>query len=150
MTVLLLDASVWLASDDPKDRYHASASALVSRGPAERALAALDLTLFEVANVAICSWRSPERAYGLVELVEVAVADNLERVVGETVCATVSDAYEHGLSSYDAAYVTVARRRGWTLVSCDHRDLVEAGHAVTPDEVVAEGRRVGATTLGSG
>jgi predicted nucleic acid-binding protein len=56
---------------------------------------------------------------------------------GETVCATVADADEHGLSSYDAAYVTVARRRGWTLVSCDHRDLVGPGHAVTPDDVLA-------------
>jgi predicted nucleic acid-binding protein len=133
--VLLLDSSVWLAARDPDDRYHHSASELVAIGPDERELAALDLTLFEVGNVAIRSWRSLRRARELTELVEMAAAGNLER--GETVCATVADADEHGLSSYDAAYVTVARRRGWTLVSCDHRDLVGPGHAVTPDDVLA-------------
>lgn len=134
--VLLLDASVWLASNDEGDPFHESSSELVAIGPDERELAALDLTLFEVGNVAIRSWRSLRRARELTELVEVAAAGNLERVDGETVCATVSDADEHRLSSYDAAYVTVARRRGWTLVSCDQRDLVRPGHAVTPDDVV--------------
>jgi predicted nucleic acid-binding protein len=40
---------------------------------------------------------------------------------------------EHGLSSYDAAYVAAARRYGWQLVSLDVRDLVSRGLAVTPD-----------------
>lgn len=137
MSVLLLDSSVWLAARDPDDRHHKASAELVALGPDERELAALDLTLFEVGNVAIRSWRSLIRAREVTELVEIAAAGNLERVDGETVCATVSDADVHGLSSYDAAYVTVALRRGWTLVSCDHRDLVRPGHAVTPDDVIA-------------
>ena len=136
MSVLLLDSSVWLAANDERDRYHASASEIVALGEDEPQLAALDLTLFEVGNVAIRRWRSLSRAREVTELVEIAAAGNLERVDGETVCATIADADMHGLSSYDAAYVTVARRRGWTLVSCDHRDLVRPGHAVTPDDVV--------------
>ena len=40
----------------------------------------------------------------------------------------------HGLSAYDAAYVAGAARVGATLVSCDVRDLVEPGHAITPQQ----------------
>jgi predicted nucleic acid-binding protein len=47
--------------------------------------------------------------------------------------STVDLAIEHGLTAYDAAYVAAARRRGWTLVSCDVADLVSKGLAVTPD-----------------
>ncbi|MDW5592853.1 PIN domain-containing protein [Conexibacter stalactiti] len=133
--VLLLDSGVWLAAHDPDDRFHTAAQDLVSFGPDQRDLAALDLTLFEVANVAIRRWRSVERARRVTELVEIAVADRLERVDGETLWATVDDADDYGLSAYDAAYVTIARRRGWLRISCDHRDLVQPGHAVSPEQV---------------
>jgi predicted nucleic acid-binding protein len=43
---------------------------------------------------------------------------------------------EHGLTGYDAAYVAVARRYDWQLVSTDVRDLVSKGLAVTPDAAV--------------
>jgi predicted nucleic acid-binding protein len=46
---------------------------------------------------------------------------------------TVEIAAEHGLTAYDAAYVTVARRHDWTLVSTDIADLVSKGLAVAPD-----------------
>ena len=45
-------------------------------------------------------------------------------------------AVEHGLTSYDAAYVAVARRHDWTLVSTDIKDLVSKGLAITPDAAV--------------
>ena len=38
----------------------------------------------------------------------------------------------HGLTAYDAAYVAVAERNGWTLVSTDIADLVSKGLAVAP------------------
>ena len=41
---------------------------------------------------------------------------------------------EHGLTAYDAAYVAVARRYGWTLVSTDIKDLVSRGLALAPDD----------------
>jgi predicted nucleic acid-binding protein len=44
---------------------------------------------------------------------------------------------EHGLTAYDATYVAVARRYGWTLVSTDIKDLVSRELALTPDEAVA-------------
>jgi predicted nucleic acid-binding protein len=50
--------------------------------------------------------------------------------------ATVEIAFEYRLSSYDAAYVAVARRHDWTLVSTDIRDLVSQGLAITPDAAV--------------
>lgn len=139
MSVLLIDASVWLAALDPKDRNHDAARGLVAIGPGERDMAALDLTVFEVANVALKRWRSPSDARRLVELVEIAAASNLVRVDGELADYTIRMADEHGLTAYDAAYVAVTRRFGWTLVSLDYADLVEPGHAVAPDAVAAVG-----------
>lgn len=135
MSVLLLDSSIWLAAFDPDDKFRDSAARLIAPGDGERQLRALDLTVFEVANVALKKWRSPADARRLAELVEISCASDLERVDGETASYTVDVAAELGLTAYDAAYVAVARRRGWTLVSCDMKDLVEPGHAVAPDDV---------------
>lgn len=137
MSVLLLDSSVWLAAFDPRDPSHRAAAELVSLGPDERDLASLDLTLFEAANVALTKWRSLDVAHRAIEHVEIASGEYLERVDGETICATASKADEHGLTAYDAAYLTVAWRHGWTLVSCDIKDLVGPGHAITPEDVIA-------------
>jgi predicted nucleic acid-binding protein len=41
--------------------------------------------------------------------------------------ATPYLAVEHGLTGYDAAYVAVARRYDWQLVSTDIQDLVARG-----------------------
>jgi len=46
--VLLIDASVWIAASDPDDRFHADSASLVVE--AEVPVAALDLTLYEIAN----------------------------------------------------------------------------------------------------
>jgi len=50
--------------------------------------------------------------------------------------ATADLALEHGLTSYDAVYVAVARRYDWQLVSTDIEDLVSKGFAITPDAAV--------------
>jgi predicted nucleic acid-binding protein len=50
--------------------------------------------------------------------------------------ATVEIAVEYGLTSYDAAYVAVARRHDWQLVSGDIKDLVSKALAITPDAAV--------------
>lgn len=156
MSELLLDASVWLAALDPDDRYYAAAKALVeSTGEdgadtgddvieaddAERdatdndpvTLAALDLTLYEVANIAVVSWRSQADAKRLVELIRLACPTTLDRVDEERIQAAAKIATEHGLTVYDAAYVEAARRHDWTLVSCDLKDLVRPGLAIAPD-----------------
>lgn len=140
MTVLLLDASVWLAAINPGERYHDDARRLVAPGRDERDLGSLDLTIFEVTNVALTRWHSPEDARRVAELVEIASAANVERVDGETAAYTVDVAAELGLTAYAAAYVAVSRRRGWTLVSCDLEGLVGPGHAVPPDAVPAPAR----------
>jgi predicted nucleic acid-binding protein len=147
---LLLDASVWLAALDPDDRYHAAAKALVEStgddtdpeddageeatadaGPVT--LAALDLTFYEVANVAVVSWRSPADAERLAELIRLACPATLNRVDEERVREATQIATEHDLTVYDAAYVAAARKHNWTLVSCDLKDLVRPGLAVAPD-----------------
>lgn len=134
MNALLLDASVWLAALDPDDVHHGGARRLLEASAAGRAtLAALDLTLYEIANVAVTRWRSKDDAARLVELAESACSEMIERVDAELLKEAATIAAEHELTVYDAAYVACARRRDWTLVSGDVSDLVEPGLAVSPD-----------------
>jgi len=46
--------------------------------------------------------------------------------------ATIAEAY--GITAHDAAYAAAAQTIGARLVSCDLRDLVAKGLAVTPSE----------------
>ena len=99
-------------------------------------LAALDLTLYEVANVAVVRWRSPPDAQRLVTLVLLACAATLQRADEELLHQAADIAARHELTAYDSAYVAAGRRRGWTLVSGDLRDLVTPGLAVSPDTAI--------------
>lgn len=134
MTVLLLDASVWLAARDADDDDHMSARRLVAGA---QPLAALDLTLYEVANVATRGWRSPERARIVAGLVREACCGSIARVDDPLIERAITIAEEHRLSVYDASYVAAAEMRGWKLVSLDFKDLVRAGLAVTPAAAAA-------------
>lgn len=136
VTTLLLDAGVWLASLDTDDRHHVAARRLIEASTDVGAeLAALDLTLYEVANVAVVRWRSRTAADRLVQLVQVACPGTLVPIDGELAGRMVQLAAEHGLTAYDAAYVAAAERGDWTLVSGDMADLVRPGHALAPDGV---------------
>lgn len=148
MRTLLLDASVWLAALDPDDRYHTAAKALVESvdgdSAAEHAsereqvtLAALDLTLYEVANIAVVRWRSQPDAEHLAELIGLTCPGTIGRIDDERVSDAATIAAEHDLTVYDAAYVAAARRHDWTLVSCDLKDLVRPGHAIDPEAAIS-------------
>jgi predicted nucleic acid-binding protein len=127
----LIDASVWVAIADPADRYHRAAQAIVAA--VEQPLAALDLTLYEVANVMGPKKGRPEHGRFLTALIAKRCRQSLVAVDPALVDAAMEIAAEDGLTAYDAAYVAVARRHGWTLVSADVADLVSKGLAVTPD-----------------
>ena len=131
--MFLLDASVWVAVARAEDEYRDVAEGLID---SSRSLAALDLTLFEVANVVGARMRKPGKARQLSRLIVKRCGDELVRVDLDLSDGAIAIAAEHGLSAYDAAYVAVARRYGWTLVSGDIRDLVSKGLAVTPDAAV--------------
>lgn len=118
---------------DRGEPFHSQANELLV--DSEAAVAALDLTLFEVANAVAVKMRQPQRAEWLCELVVARCGDRLVRADSAIVAAAVSLATEHDLTAYDAAYVAVAQRNSWTLVSLDVRDLVSKGLAVTPDAV---------------
>lgn len=130
---LLLDASVWLAALDQDDRHHAAARQLVEAASAGATVAALDLTLYEVASVAVVRWRSPTDAERLAALVVLACPATLERVDDALARTAIAVAARHGLTVYDAAYAAAAARRNWTLVSGDLADLVTPGLAISPD-----------------
>lgn len=127
----LIDASVWVAIADPDDVYHRVAHSIV--GNVDRPLAAMDLTLYEVANVMGPKKGQPREGGLLLRLIERRCRDSLVVAEPDLMESALEIAAEHDLTAYDAAYVAAARRHGWTLVSADVADLVSKGLAVTPD-----------------
>jgi predicted nucleic acid-binding protein len=128
--MLLLDAGVWVALGEPGDRHHSAAHAIVRDFTLP--LAALDLTLYEIANAVGAKKGKLDDARYLSRLVLTRCRDRLVRVDTELLASALDLAAEHGLTAYDAAYVASARRHGWTLVSTDIADLVSKGLAVAP------------------
>lgn len=127
----LVDASVWVAIADPFDKHHEPARALVA--DVERPLAALDLTLYEVANALGPKKGRPDEGRALTKLIVRRCREGILAVDSDLIESALDIAAEHGLTAYDAAYVAAARRHRWTLVSADIADLVSRGLAVAPD-----------------
>jgi predicted nucleic acid-binding protein len=134
MTALLLDSSVWISSLDPADRHNAATQRLLERGTS---FAALDLTLYEVANIAVRRWQARADARTLVRLVQESCPSRIATIDDELAERAIDHADRHGLSVYDASYVAAAELHGWTLVSIDHQDLVRPGLAITPEAALA-------------
>lgn len=130
--MLLLDASVWIAAVDSEDRYHTAARALVL-DPA-RPLGALDLTLYEIANVIGVVKRRREIATRISQTLLKRSEGALARVDEALTEHATALAAEHRLTAYDAAYVAAARMHEWRLVSTDLKDLVGPGLAIAPDD----------------
>lgn len=138
MSRLLCDAGVWIAAVRAGDAFHDASARLISAcADRDDALGALDLTLYEAANVAVVRSGSPEPAAQVVALIRRAADGAIVPWNAELLALASEFASEHHLSVYDAAYVAASRALGWPLVSTDLRDLVEPGFAVTPDQVVA-------------
>ncbi|HEV7163004.1 MAG TPA: PIN domain-containing protein [Solirubrobacteraceae bacterium] len=130
--MLLLDASVWIAAVDSEDRYHTAARALVL-DPA-RPLGALDLTLYEIANVVGVVKHRGEVATRIIATLLKRSEGALARVDQALIEHAIALATEHRLTAYDAAYVAAARMHAWTLVSADLKVLVKPGLAAPPDD----------------
>jgi predicted nucleic acid-binding protein len=130
----LLDSSVWVAARSPKERFSQASRELVL--DAQRRTAALDLTLYEVANAIAAKRGDAIGAARACRSIELRCGRDFVRVDAGLMEATADLALEHGLTSYDAAYVAVARRYDWQLVSTDVADLVSRGLAITPDAAV--------------
>lgn len=127
----LLEAGVWIAARDPEDRFRTSARSTIL--DTAQPVAALDLTFYEIANVMGARKGQVAEAHHLLRFLARRCG---ERIVSRDIGlleSAMEIADEHGLTAYDAAYVAAARRRGWTLVSCDIADLVSKGFAVAPD-----------------
>jgi predicted nucleic acid-binding protein len=129
--VLLLDASVWAALIDSRDRYHDDSKSLVAE--VSRPLAALDLSFYEIANVIGVKMGRVDDAINVARLIRIRCRDRVAAADLPLFESALALAAEHGLTAYDAAYVAAARHHGWTLVSLDVADLVSKGLAVTPD-----------------
>ena len=129
--MFLLDAGIWIAAKDGRDPYTEAARRLIF--DTDRPAAALDLTLYEVANVVGAGWGKATIAAGLCRTLAVRCEGRIVSIDAGLIDAGLTVVAEHGLSAYDAAYVAAARRHDWQLVSTDIRDLVSKGLAVTPD-----------------
>jgi predicted nucleic acid-binding protein len=128
--VLLVDASVWVALVAPGERFHLAAGSLLD---SSHSLAALDLTLYEVANAVGVKMANRDRARRLAAVIATRCGDRLVRADAGLMDSAIAIAAEHGLTAYDAAYVAAARRHGWTLVSAEITALVSKDLAVAPD-----------------
>jgi predicted nucleic acid-binding protein len=129
--MLLIDASVWIAAKERGNRYFDAARSLAV--DSERPVAALDLTLYEVANGLGVRQGRHREAVDLCRLVAGRCGDDLLALDAKLIESGLAIAAEHGLTAYDAAYVAAAHRHDWTLVSVDITDLVSKGLAVAPD-----------------
>ncbi len=131
--MLLIDASVWVGARDPEDPFHLDARRIVL--DFSQPVAALDLTLYEVANVmgSRRKQQEEEEARYLLRTLVTRCGEDIVGVGPDLIESALEIAAEHGLTAYDAAYVAAARRYGWTLVSADITDLVSKGLAVAPD-----------------
>jgi predicted nucleic acid-binding protein len=130
--VLLLDAGVWIAAVDPDDRYHSPSRSIVTA--ATLPAAALDLTLYEVANVIGARKRQHDLARRVCQSIVERCGNRLVRADAKLAEQAIAVAAGHRLSAYDAAYVAVARSHSWTLVSTDLKDLVARKLAIAPDD----------------
>lgn len=135
MKLWLLDASVFLASEDSDDKCHRDSRLLLEGADP---LATVDLVFYEIANVAVRSWRDPLTAHRLCERVNAVAEDGgLVRAETSLLASAVNIADEHGISVYDATYVAASRALGSQLVSCDVRGLVSKGLACLPGEAIS-------------
>jgi predicted nucleic acid-binding protein len=131
VTALLLDASVLLAAFDPEDDRHDPARALLESE--QTTLATLDLARYEVANVAVRAWRSPDSVAPLLAAIEKLADDGgVLRSTAALLTRAAELAERQKISVYDAAYVVGADEAGHRLISCDQRDLVSKGLATLP------------------
>jgi predicted nucleic acid-binding protein len=129
--MLLVDASVWVTLVDSASPYRESTVSVIHKQ--ERSLAALDLTLYEIANAVGVKQGNPGEADRILRLVDVSCRERILAVDRGLLELALRVAAEHGLTAYDATSVAAAQRHGWTLISTDIRDLVSKGLAVTPD-----------------
>lgn len=97
------------------------------------ALATIDLALYETTNVATARWQDHAAATRLRQriwtIAELGTLIRVDRPLSEDIAQL---AHQHGLSSYDAAYLAGSRRLGITMASCDQRDLVSTSLAQLP------------------
>jgi len=135
LTGWFLDASVLLARADPDDDEHEAAIAVLD---AATPLATLDLAYYEVVNVAIRAWNDPVLAGDLRRAVAAVERDGGLLRMNESLGAAMAEhAALHDLSTYDAAYVVASEQAGMRLLSCDVRDLVRPGFAITPTQALS-------------
>ncbi len=120
----MVDASVFSSLMIKDEFFERAESFLISHDRSE--LVTVDLAFVETANVlwkhARVLKRIPEESYRrlrtlVVPLIESSVGEvvDVRRLIPEA----LDNAYRYGITVYDSAYVTLALRRGFKLISFD-------------------------------
>jgi predicted nucleic acid-binding protein len=131
---LLLDAGIWIGARETDSPHHEACRALAV--DPDFPVAALDLTMHEVANIIGARDGKLDEAVDMCRLIDGRCGDAIVCADPMLIRSALRFASDHRLSAYDAAYVAAARREDWTLVSLDIRDLVSKGLAIMPDAAV--------------
>lgn len=128
---------MWISAADPADERHSDSLELFSQSAAGRFNPAiLDLTLYEVANVAITKWRDQSRAARLSQEIELATVGRVVRCDSDLIVAATTIAEQYSISIYDASYVAASHACRWPLISIDVRDLVANDLAILPGDAL--------------
>ncbi len=138
--MLTVDASVWVAAFDPRDRHHA-VSVEFLRVVAERRLRLNAPALLVVETACALSRLFRSAAMGLLIADKLRAHPTLRLVPlrDELAQAAVDIGAGSFLRGADAFYAATARATDGRLVSWD-RELVERAGAITPDDWIDHGR----------
>ena len=104
-----------------------------TRGGWSQPAAALDLTLYEVANVIGSRRKQQKEARYLLQTLATRCGEDIVAVGPELIDSRARDCRRARSNRLRRVYVAAACRHGWTLVSTDIADLVSKGLAVAPD-----------------
>lgn len=131
MEGLVLDASIamtWCYPDEHSDFAYGVLDALEHRPAMVPALWAVEVANALVVGERRCRLTSSDIAR-FFELLQGLPIETDTQTASRALTDTLRLARTHGLSAYDAAYLELAMREGWTLATLD-RQLKRAAKAV--------------------
>ncbi len=134
MTVLVVDASVWVAAAESNDRFWAlSRDFLNAATKPDITVAVPEFAELEVACALARRLRNPSAGRRLCGEVLQIFAVHVHSTDTATLRSAVTVGTGQFLRAGDAVYATLAKREGALLISWDH-ELVSRAGAITPEQ----------------
>jgi predicted nucleic acid-binding protein len=135
--MITVDASVWAASLDPRDRFHADSVACLRACERRRLqLFAPAFAVIETGCALARRMRDCKKALVAARGLQSVPALRLLAMEGDLLAESLALGTECFLRGADALYAATARLTGTTLLTWDH-ELIERGGGMTPSEWLA-------------